>query len=138
MRRSSPRRRSDGGFTLFEILIAAVLLLIVFFGLAQIYSRGRRQLGYEEDRRKATEVAQARLDGIRRDFRYDDLPLLDGTDTTLVVDNRPYVVSHEVTAGTPEDQTTTVGVTVSWSALVGGSSITRDLSTTTILARGMP
>jgi len=138
MRRTPPRRRADAGFTLFETLIAAVLLLIVFFGLAQIYARGRRQLGYEEDRRKATQVVQGRIDGIRRDLRYDDLPSLDGTDTTLVVDGRSYTLSHTVTAGTPEDQATTLGITASWIARVAGSDVTRTLSSTTILGRGMP
>jgi prepilin-type N-terminal cleavage/methylation domain-containing protein len=126
------------GFTLIEVLVAAVLLLIVFFGLAQVYTRGRRQVDLEEDRRRATAVAQARLDGIRRDFRYETLPGLDGTDTTFVVDKTSFVVSHDVTPATPEPQATTVAVTVTWNAIVGGANVPRSLTATTLLARGMP
>jgi hypothetical protein len=110
----------------------------VFFGLAQIYARGRTQLDYEEDRRKATAVAQAQLDGIRRDYRYDHLPTLAGTDTTYTVDNRQFTVSHNVTAGFPEDQATTVALTVTWSARVTSGLVDRTLNCTTILARGLP
>ena len=127
-----------GGFSLIETLIAAFLLLIVFFLLAQAYSRGRVQLNYEEDRRRATEVLQARLDGIRRDFRYDDLGALAGADTIYVVDNLAYAVSHQVLPGTPEAQATTLTLTVTWNAEVDGAVVPRTHTCTTILARGMP
>jgi len=130
--------RDSRGLTLLEVLIAASLLLILFFGLSLTYMRGRTQVDYEEDRRKATAVAQARLDGIRRDFRYDDLPGLDGTDTTFVVDNRTFTVSHSVAADVPEPQATTMGVTVTWNAKVNGADVSRTLTTATILGRGMP
>jgi Tfp pilus assembly protein PilV len=125
------------GFSLLETLVAAFLLIFVFFGLAQIYYRGRVQLGFEEDRRKATAVAQARLDGIRRDFAYDDLPALAGTDTTYTVDNRTYTVSHAVAAETPEPKATTITLTVTWQAIVRGNPIDRTLVVTTILGRGL-
>ena len=132
------RTWASGGFSLIETLIAAFLLLIVFFLLAQAYSRGRVQLNYEEDRRRATEVLQARLDGIRRDVRYDDLVALAGTDTTYVVDNRAYTVSHQLQAGTPEAQSTTLTLTVTWNAEVDGAAVPRTHTCPTILARGMP
>jgi len=123
---------------MIEILIAAFLIIIVFFGLTQYYTRGRTHLNYEEDRRKATAVAEDRIDGIRRDYRYDDLPGLDGSDTTYVVDDRSYTVSHVVTPNDPEDQATTLDLTVAWTAKVGGSDVSRSLNVTTILGRGMP
>jgi type II secretory pathway pseudopilin PulG len=126
------------GITMIEILIAAFLIIIVFFGLTQYYTRGRTHLNYEEDRRKATAVAEDRIDGIRRDFRYDDLSGLDGSDTTYVVDDRSYTVSHVVTPNDPEDQATTLDLTVAWTAKVGGSDVSRSLNVTTILGRGMP
>jgi type II secretory pathway pseudopilin PulG len=132
------RRPGRSGFSLIETMIAAILLIVVFFGLAQVYARGRRQIDYEEDRRKASAVAQARLDGIRRDFRYDDLPGLAGTDTTYAVDGRTYTVGHAVQAGVPEAQATTVTVTVAWNAAIEGGTVARDLACTTILARGLP
>ncbi|MBU2692640.1 MAG: prepilin-type N-terminal cleavage/methylation domain-containing protein [Candidatus Eisenbacteria bacterium] len=128
----------ERGFSLLEVLIAAVLLIIVFFGLAQLYMRGRNQLDYEEDRRKAIAVAQARIDGIRSDYRYDTLPGLDGNDTTYVVDNRNFTVSHQIFAGVPEAEATTVTLNVSWTARVYGNNVDRTLEVTTMLGRGMP
>jgi Tfp pilus assembly protein PilV len=147
MRVHRPRRCGhrprESGFALLEVFVAAILLIIVFLGLAQTYWRGRREIDYEEDRRKATAVLQARFDGIRRDYRYRDLPLLDSTrpvqtDTTYVVDGRNFIVSHSVTQGVPEPQATTLTFTVTWKARVGTTQINRSLSATSILGRGMP
>ncbi|MBM3317699.1 MAG: prepilin-type N-terminal cleavage/methylation domain-containing protein [Candidatus Eisenbacteria bacterium] len=145
MRRSRhPRaRRGERGFSLLEVLVAAFLLLIVFFGLAQFYMRGRRQMMYEEDRRRATAVAQARLDGIRREYSYDRLSVMDGTgltptDTTYTVDSRRFTVAHVVTKGVPETEATTFRITVTWRAAVGAAQVTRSHVTTTIYGRGLP
>ena len=37
------------GFTLLEVLVAAVILVLVFFGIAQVYARGRGQVDFEEE-----------------------------------------------------------------------------------------
>jgi len=134
------RRIATGaeGFSLMEVMVSAFLLLIVFFGLAQVYARGRTQLNFEEDRRKATAVLQARVDGIRRDYAYDDLSLLAGTDTTYVVENHNFVVSHAVSDADPEAQATTVTLQVSWIARTPGGAVTRTEDCSTILGRGMP
>jgi Tfp pilus assembly protein PilV len=128
----------QGGFSLLEVLIAAFLLIIVFFGLAQIYTRSRTQLDYEEDRRKATAVAQMRLDGLRRDYRFDLLPALDGTDTTIVADDRDYTISHYIFPHMPDSHATKCSLTVAWTARVEGTDVERTLEATTILGRGMP
>jgi Tfp pilus assembly protein PilV len=139
---TSGKRRPLGdqrGLTLLEVLIAAILLIIIFFGLAQYYTRGRTHLNYEEDRRKATAVVQDRIDGIRRDYRYDDLfTSLNGRDTTYVVDQRTYTVKHEVLPNTPEDQATTLHLTIEWDVVVGENTFKRTHDVTTILGRGMP
>jgi Tfp pilus assembly protein PilV len=134
------RRRGLGraGVSLVEVLVGAVLLLVVMFGLAQFYSRGRRQIGYEEDRRKATLVAQHRLDGIRRDYRYEALPALNNVDTTLTVDGKGFTVRTQVVTDSPESLATTVTATVRWTAQTYSGNVTRSHSATTILARGMP
>lgn len=139
MKSAAGRRRSCAeGVSLLEVMVAAFLLLVVLFGVAQVFLRGRVQIDYEEDRRKATAVAQARLDGIRRGLRYDDLPDLDGVDTTYIVDGRSFRVSHEIEPATPEDAATTVTLTVHWNAKVAGANVARSDTTTSILARGMP
>src|SRR5512142_2627071 len=98
----------DGsGLTILEVLIAASLLLLVMFGLMQFYVRGRTQLDYEEDRRKATAVAQDRLDSLRRIMTYEVLSDMGDTqihnahlalidDTTYAVDGRDFTVHHTV------------------------------------------
>jgi len=131
-------KRDIEGFSLIEVMIAAFLLLIVFFGLAQIHARGRGQLVYEEDRRKASAVLEARMDGLRRDYGYDTLIALDGVDTTFVSDGKPYVVSHQVSMDTPQANAAQVTLGVTWVANVSGTPVSRSMSATTILARGMP
>jgi hypothetical protein len=78
------------------------------------------------------------MDALRRDYRYDQLPGWDDTDTTYVVDGDSYVVHHTITAGAPETNATTVALGVEWIAKVSGSDVARTLQTTTILARGLP
>ena len=133
---SHSRKRKDSGFTLIEVMVAAFLLLVVFTGLAQTYARGRRQIGYEEDRRKATAILQARVDCLRRDYSYDTLTSL--SDTTYVVGNRSYNVSHAISAADPELNSTTLTIQVAWTANTEGGSVNRTEDCTTILSRGLP
>jgi prepilin-type N-terminal cleavage/methylation domain-containing protein len=136
------RARGRDGFTLIEVMVAAFLLLIVLLGVTQLYVRSRTHLDYEEDRRKATAVAELRLDALRRDFRYDDLAGLDGSDTTYVSDGRNYTISHAIRPyeGALDDsiQATLVKLTVSWNAMVQGTAVPESLVCTTTLGRGMP
>jgi Tfp pilus assembly protein PilV len=140
-RLSHPRVPVAGreGFSFIEVLIAAMLLLIVFFGLAQLYARGRKQIDYEEDRRSATAVAQARLDALRRDYHYNSLSSQNGAanDTTYYVEGRPYTVHHLITPESPDSFAATVQVTVTWRAQTATGTINRTLNTTTVLARGL-
>jgi Tfp pilus assembly protein PilV len=130
--------RNREGLTILEVLVAASLLLTVMFGLMQFYVRGRTQLDFEEDRRKATAIAQDRLDGLRRGMTYDQLPALHGTTRAYTVDGRTYTEVDSVWAAQPEAQATLVKATVKWNAKVGAASVQRSVVATTILARGMP
>jgi Tfp pilus assembly protein PilV len=138
MRASLKRLRGVRGMTLVEVMVAAFLLIIVFFGLAQFYHRGRRQLDFEEDRRKATAVGEMRLDGLRRDFHYDALPGENNTDTTFVVDGDNFTVHHTITPGVPETNATTVTLDINWIARLNGTNVPRTMHVTTLLGRGMP
>jgi type II secretory pathway pseudopilin PulG len=141
VRKSGPRS-GEQGFSLLEVLIAASLLIIVFYGITQYYIRGRTQIDYEENRRKATAVAQNRLDGIRRDYTYDTLPALNGTTANFVVENKTYQVTHTIATDmaflAAQTNATTITLTVRWPEKVGASTVTRSLTTATVLARGMP
>jgi prepilin-type N-terminal cleavage/methylation domain-containing protein len=124
------------GFTLLEVLIAAFLLLVVFSGLTQVYVRGRSQVDYEEDRRKATAVLQSQLDAIRQDHAYDELPAL--TDVAYQVDGRRFVVRHAVQLDTPEPQAATIEMTVTWQARKASGVVPRQMTMTSILGRSLP
>jgi hypothetical protein len=119
-------------------MVASMLVILVFTGVSQYYVGGRRQLDYEEDRRAATELLADRFDGIRREYLYDELPALSGTDTTYVLYNRSYLISHVVVPGYPETHATTLRLTASWTAKVAGADVARSMDAATILARGMP
>jgi hypothetical protein len=131
--------RNERGLTILEVLIAAVLLIIVLFWLAQFYVQGRKHIDYEEHRRKATAVAQARLDALR-EWPYDSLQVWVGAgtlDTTLVMDGRTYDV-HLLFAAGPNPHTTEVSAVVEWNAAVPyepGNTYTRRDTTTTFIGR---
>ncbi len=116
-------------------MVAAIVLLLVFFGMGQVFSLNRFQLEHFEDQRRATSIAQARLESLRLDYQPAGLVALSGSDTTYVVDNKTYTVDHIVLADTPETRATTVTVTVNWVADVRGRDVDRALSCTTILGR---
>jgi prepilin-type N-terminal cleavage/methylation domain-containing protein len=129
--------RNQHGVTLVEVMVAAFLLAIAFGGLAQIYTRGRGQIDLEEDRRKATGIAQARFDTIRRAVEYEDLDSLDDTITTFTVDGRTFQLSHAVVVDSPEIHSTEVQITISWTAHLEHRDITRSQTAATIFGRGL-
>jgi type II secretory pathway pseudopilin PulG len=141
IRRRKPDRDRchPGGFTLLEVMIAAIILIIVMYALAQYYWRGRKQVDFEEHRRVATAVGQARLDDLRR-RNYGTLGTYGGTDTTFVVDGRSYKVALNVTTASPVTDATTVTATVEWALGInpGAASDKRTAQITTIIGRVVP
>lgn len=138
------RKRTPGagridrsGFTLLEVMIAAILLLIMFFGLARVHGAARKQIVMEDRRRAATSVLESHLEAIRRDTTYDNLPGLHAQSTQYVVDGVTYTARNTISADYPEAQSTTIGVTVSWPEMINTTAITRSVVCTTILARGL-
>jgi prepilin-type N-terminal cleavage/methylation domain-containing protein len=128
----------ERGFTVIEVMVAAVILLLVYFGAAQYAARSRSQMDLEESRRIAVSIARARLESLRRDESYDSLDSIVDQDTTYVVDNRSYTVVHTVLTGVPETDASTVTVTVNWNKLVGSSMVPRTVSLTSIFGRSIP
>lgn len=131
------RRPGREGFTILETMIAAIILLLLFFGLARVYAGGRVQMRLEDHRRQASAVIQSHLETLRRDTTYDNLPGLDGDQVDYVVDGITYTAATAIAAATPEPQATTIDVEVSWPEKIGASTVTRTLTCTTILARGL-
>jgi len=125
----------ERGVTLAEVMIAAFLLVVTFGGMATVYSRGWAQIGMESDRRQATSILQARMDGIRRDLSYSDLEGLDGSTLDFTVDGKTFQVHHSVQTAFPEPHASTVTLTVTWTANTQGGQVTRSASATTIYAR---
>ncbi len=134
---SGARRIDRSGFTLLEVMIAAILLLIMFFGLARVHGGARKQIVMEDRRRAATNVVESHLEAIRRDTTYDDLVDLHAQSTQYVVDGVTYTARNTISSDYPEAQATTILVTVSWPEMINTTAITRSVSCTTILARGL-
>jgi len=128
--------RQDG-FTLVEVMVASVVLLTAFFGIARYAAGSRTQLSLEEGRRHAVAVAQGRLEAIKRGESFDTLASLTARDTVYNVDGRLFAVAHAIALNTPEEHAATVGVTVSWSELVGGAATPRSVGLTTIVSRSL-
>jgi Tfp pilus assembly protein PilV len=139
--RHSGTLRDQRGISLIEVLIAAVVLVIVMFWLTTYYVEGRKHLDYEEHRRKATALAQARLDQART-WSYD--ALLAGansqaSDTTMTVDGRDYTIKLMVSPG-PNPHSSTVKAVVEWEATLSYDSrnpFVRTDTTTTIIGRSL-
>lgn len=137
IRQKRPEDAHREGFTLLEVMIAAILILLLFYGLARVHASARAQMGLQEHRRVAAMVLQSHFESIRRDYDYDSLDDLDGAEETVELEGRTYTVSSEISVGVPEDQATTIEVEVAWTEEVGGSPIPRSVTGTTILARGL-
>ncbi len=148
MTRPAARRdhpTAERGFSLLEVMIAAVILILVFYGLAQFYARGRTQIDFEEDRRKATAVGQERIEEARR-WTYAYLEFLDGSvvDTAMTVDGQDYTVSLAVNPNDEpppaNDDISVVKVGVIWDRRPtdSGVAVPDTLWLTTLVGRRYP
>jgi len=134
----------QSGFSLIEVLVASVIVILVMYGLMQFFVRGRVQVDYEEDRRKATAVAQDWTEAIRRwDFGYlvsrETCNGLACNDTTFTVDNRTYKAALTVDYDNAVDENLAkIDVNVSWTFAVDynqGNKTSRSVTVTTLMGR---
>jgi Tfp pilus assembly protein PilV len=126
-----------GGFSLIEVMIASLLVLLVFFGLAQVHAYGKGQLKMDENYRKATLLARSRMDDIRGTLTYDDLMSLDSVDSTYTIGGRDFTLSHDIQVDVPEDNAATIALTVSWNEVIKGNDVERTLSCESIIGRSV-
>ncbi len=71
MRRRFLRRfvREEGGFTLVEVLVTMMLMLVVMFALYSIFDMSLRVFGFGNDKTEATENARLGLEKMEREIR---------------------------------------------------------------------
>jgi Tfp pilus assembly protein PilV len=139
------RKQVQSGFSIFDVLLATIILVVLGAALVSATYRSRAQLDYEEVRRRAILIAQERLEWLRADFDFDAITA-DTIGTTLDMDNTTFTITGWVGIGIdPEaadsldDYMKTVSDTVSWVATTpeGTDSITRRVTMKTVIFRGL-
>lgn len=96
--RSSYRGHSSPGFSFLETLIAASILLVLATSIIAAGLRSRRQVDYEEVRRRAIVIGQERFETIRSRFSFDDITK-GRIDTTIVLDGTTFALRSRVSEG---------------------------------------
>jgi len=134
------RTESRRGFTLVEILIAAMILTVGLITVLWVISSSLMDARQQHQRQVAVSLAQAKMEELRN-VSYDDLVsgmdedeygeqiLLDEYGQPGGIFSREWTVIDD----SPMDGTKTVSVTVAWEEKVAES-----ISITTIIARPFP
>lgn len=114
---TSPRQRSDAGFTLIEVLVATAIAAIGFLGLAATHVASIRATVVGRHVSLATNVATESLEAMRR-LPFDDIATTQPT--TVTRDHMAFTSVATVTAiGTSGKR---VNMAVSWSDQFGSHS----------------
>ena len=140
------RIRSEAGVTLLETLIAAVILLFVLLSMISGYTLGRINIDREEVKRKATAIAQDRLETVKSRYAhntdFDGWAQIwpDGIDTTYVVDGTTFTVASTVTPSTgstrDDGSRKTINLDVRWTAKKNNNTaVVRTIRATTDITR---
>lgn len=99
---------SENGFSLIEVLIALVILVIVILGGSLYFFYGRLGIKREEYRRVALELASQRLEELKAGD-YGAIP--DNEETTVNLSSETFTTK---VISTEEDGYKKIAVTVSW------------------------
>lgn len=137
-------KRGTSGFSVFDVLLAVIILVVLGTALVEATYRSRAQLDYEEVRRRAILIAQERLETARSDYDFD-LITKAALDTTITMEGTLFTIGTEVGIGIdPEDADSlddymkTVSDTVSWIATnQQGDQLTRRVTMKTVIFRGL-
>lgn len=139
------RMRGTSGFSILDVLLATIILVVLGTALVSATYRSRAQLDYEEVRRRAILIAQERLEWVRADFDFDDITA-DTIATTIIADRDTFRITADVGIGIDpanadslDDYMKTVTDTVAWRATTpeGTDSITRRVTMKTVIFRGL-
>lgn len=135
--RAKQRRKGVSGFTLLEVTIALVLMMIVALGAASLFSFAIYNNSGGYDRAQSLAIAQEALEGLRKarfSFSTTDALLNAGSNTqnNVIREGRFYTVTTTIqdvppssgTTATLKNITITVrpeGAGLSWATKVGGT-----------------
>jgi Tfp pilus assembly protein PilV len=91
-------RRFEAGFSLTETIVAAFIMIVLALSIIDAGLRSRRQIDYDEVRRRAVSIGQERLETVRAQFRFDEI-LKARIDTTITSDGTLFTIRSRVTKG---------------------------------------
>jgi type II secretory pathway pseudopilin PulG len=121
------QRKSAAAFTLIEVMIAILIVMIVITGSSFLFVTGRGQVALQKHYRAAALLAAQKLEELKADPNYASIVVGTTTDSPIALDDLSYNRSvNTVNAGSYKEVT----VTVSW--LQGNNS--RNVSLVTCIA----
>ncbi|HKV46338.1 MAG TPA: prepilin-type N-terminal cleavage/methylation domain-containing protein [bacterium] len=122
---STRRRRAEDGFTLLEVIVAAFLLGVGLIATAQLVVMATGQVALARQQSDAASLAQQTVE-VYRDENFANLLSTvvaaggsQTVNTTPTVGSQTYNVQTSLQANTPQANTITLVVTVTWN---GGQS----------------
>lgn len=115
-------RTAPAGFSVLELLIAGMILTVLGASIVAAGARSRKNIDYEEVRRRAIVLCQARFETVRAEFSFDDI-VPANLDTTITLDGTTFTLRSHVAQGsepaspdTLDDFIKFVSDTVAWDA----------------------
>jgi prepilin-type N-terminal cleavage/methylation domain-containing protein len=106
------------GFTLFEILVATIILSLVILGLTGVFVSGNKHMIHARERITSFELGKLFMDPLQMDVRQDQWdptnPLLNVTSVSdQVINGRPFTTTY-TTAGVAATTLRHVSATIHW------------------------